>query len=98
MNGSTLDLRVNTGVRSTSLTNGAGNSMARARRERRRVKIWRIGKSTMIATNGRELAPGLGDQRGFCPGRGVHVHDTSGSQRPAANDQLNYNIGIPWLT
>jgi hypothetical protein len=46
----------------SSLTNGAGNSMTRARIESKSVKIWRTGTSTMIATNGLELAPGLDDQ------------------------------------
>ena len=45
-----------------SRTNGAGNSMTRARVESKSVKIWRSGISTMMATNGRELAPGLDDQ------------------------------------
>jgi hypothetical protein len=36
--------------------------MARASSDRSRVKLWSIGISTMIATNGRELAPGLNCQ------------------------------------
>jgi hypothetical protein len=36
--------------------------MRRAELESKSVKIWRSGTSTMIATNGREFAPGLDDQ------------------------------------
>ena len=45
-----------------TLTNGAGSSRARARRASERVNTCRIGTSTMMAINGRELAPGLDDQ------------------------------------
>jgi hypothetical protein len=72
----------------SSLTNGAGNSMTRARIESKSVKIWRTGTSTMIATNGRELAPGLDDQSSMSR-RSERVYMIpAGPRVPPLNNQL----------
>jgi hypothetical protein len=53
--------------KSRILTNGAGTSSTNAKVERERVIIWRMGRSTMIATNGRAFAPGLSVNAGSAP-------------------------------
>jgi hypothetical protein len=57
----------------------------RAETESERVTICKIGRSTMIATKGRALAPGLrvNDDLNSLSWR-VSLHDTSGPKSPSA--------------